>query len=144
MSRELWNLLQASQEAFGSRPLVRLQDREFSFNEVFWRAEELSGELAQSGLRPGDPVALTLPNRPAFLVALLAVWKLGSPVALVSPRYSSSELGAIVRGAGVSTFIATASHAEKILQLLQRGRTIPFGDGYASERILHILQYGTL
>jgi long-chain acyl-CoA synthetase len=128
MSRELWDLLQVPRQAFASRPMIRLQDREISFDEVFRSAEALSGKLARAGVQAGDPVALSLPNRPAFLAGLLAAWNLGAPVALVSPKYSSSELGAIVRGAGVSTFIATTAHAQKIVQVLQTGRITALGE----------------
>jgi long-chain acyl-CoA synthetase len=63
--------------------------REVSYREL----DEASDALAQSlDIKPGDRVALLLPNCPQFVIAELAVWKRGGIVAPLSPLYTEREL----------------------------------------------------
>ncbi len=55
-------------------------------------AEALSARLALQGVRPGDPVALFLPNGIAFIIAFLAVLRSGGVVAPLSTHYQREEL----------------------------------------------------
>jgi long-chain acyl-CoA synthetase len=62
--------------------------------------------LASLGVRAGDKVALILPTCPQWVIAQLAVWKLGAVVAALNPIYTESELGALLRATGARYAIA--------------------------------------
>lgn len=54
--------------------------REWSFSEVVQRAGSLSGELARRGVRRGDVVLTLVGNRPEWVFAMLACWRIGAVV----------------------------------------------------------------
>ena len=68
------------------------EEREFTAG----RLEELAGGLAATlhrrGVRSGDRVALMSSNRPEFVVAVLALWRLGAAVVLFSPAWKRGEV----------------------------------------------------
>jgi long-chain acyl-CoA synthetase len=68
------------------------------FEERSWRAarlEELAGglatTLARRGVRAGERVALMSSNRPEFVMAVQAIWRLGAAVVLFSPAWKQAE-----------------------------------------------------
>jgi acyl-CoA synthetase (AMP-forming)/AMP-acid ligase II len=59
-----------------------------AFLEAVRRA---AAALARHGVRPGDVVAVMLPNRAAFVVAMFAAWRLGGVVTPISPTLVAAE-----------------------------------------------------
>ena len=49
--------------------------------------------LEHRGVRAGDRVALMSSNRPEFVVALRAIWRLGAAAVLLSPAWREAEVG---------------------------------------------------
>lgn len=66
----------------GRRALLELARdgarREWSFGEVADRSARLAGTLAARGVRPGDVVMTLIGNRPDWVFAMLACWRLGA------------------------------------------------------------------
>jgi carnitine-CoA ligase len=59
-------------------------------------ARDVAGLVAsfhRRGVRPGDPVAVALPNHPGFLLAWTALTRLGAVAVCLNPRSSVDELG---------------------------------------------------
>src|SRR5687768_18393859 len=52
--------------------------REISFGEVADRSARLAGALATRGVRRGDVVMTLVGNRPEWVYAMLACWRLGA------------------------------------------------------------------
>src|SRR5262245_12809016 len=48
--------------------------------------------LEHRGVRSGDRVAVMSSNRPEFVIALWAVWRLGAAAVLLSPAWKRSEV----------------------------------------------------
>src|SRR5262245_64110683 len=48
--------------------------------------------LEHRGVRSGDRVALMSSNRPEFVVALWAIWRLGASAVLLSPAWKRTEV----------------------------------------------------
>jgi acyl-CoA synthetase (AMP-forming)/AMP-acid ligase II len=67
-------------------------DRRYSRTELAAQAEGLAATLARRGVRAGDRVALMSSNRPEFVVAIWAIWRLGAAVALISPAWRRAEV----------------------------------------------------
>ncbi|MGX6447281.1 class I adenylate-forming enzyme family protein [Patulibacter sp. S7RM1-6] len=55
-------------------------------------ADALASLLRSRGFRPGERLALCLQNDPAFLVGLVAAWRLGGIAAAISPMAKHDEL----------------------------------------------------
>ena len=83
----------------------------FKGRRLSWRQlDELSNAaavgLSSLGVRQGDRVALILPTSPQWIIAQLAVWKIGAVVAALNPIYTEHELGTLLRATGARFAIA--------------------------------------
>ncbi|GAA3205068.1 class I adenylate-forming enzyme family protein [Actinocorallia longicatena] len=68
------------------------EEQEFSRERLDTLSDGLAARLAQrEGVRPGDRVALMSSNRPEFVVAVQAIWRLGAAVVLFSPAWKRAE-----------------------------------------------------
>ena len=89
-------LLDASAGAHAERPAVVWRDGVLSHAVLHRRAAGFARFLADSGVRAGDRVALSIPNTWAFAAALLGALKLGAVVAPLDPRLTDDEHRAIL------------------------------------------------
>ena len=64
--------------------------------ELDRRANAFARRLRAEAIGPGDRVALSMPNRAAFAVALLGGWKVGAAMAPLNPLTASQELDRIL------------------------------------------------
>jgi fatty-acyl-CoA synthase len=60
------------------------------------QARRVAEGLARQGIGPGDRVALLLPNRPEFLVLLLALARLGATAVPLDPRLGVEEIATLL------------------------------------------------
>src|SRR5262249_22158882 len=67
-------------------------DQEFTLDELDALAAGLAHTLSGNGVRTGDRVALMASNRPEFVVAVRAIWRLGASVVLFSPAWKRGEV----------------------------------------------------
>lgn len=68
------------------------EDRAYSRAELEALASGLAVRLAERGVSAGTRVALMSSNRPEFVVAVRAIWRLGASVVLLSPAYKQDEV----------------------------------------------------
>jgi long-chain acyl-CoA synthetase len=90
-------------------PSLTLSRERASGAELSERAASLAAGLGAHGVRPGDPVAIMLPNGLAAAVAILGVTRLGAIAVPLSPHAKPAELAFVFRDAGV-TAVLTDEH----------------------------------
>lgn len=73
----------------------------FTFAELIARIERLAHGLADSGVSPGDPVALVMRGDPWFVSCFHAVTALGAVAVPVNPSFKQAEIGSYCRDAEV-------------------------------------------
>ncbi len=88
-------------ERHPGRHLLSFEGSAFSYASFATRVGAAAAALHGWGLRPGDRVALYLGNTPSYLVAYLAALWCGAVVVPANTRYRESELGHMLRDAGV-------------------------------------------
>lgn len=71
---------------------LAFDDREYTLAELDELANGLATTLEHRGVRRGDRVALMSSNRPEFVVALRAIWRLGAAAVLLSPAWRETEV----------------------------------------------------
>ena len=76
-----------------SEPAVlAFDEREYTLAELDALANGMATTLEQRGVLAGDRVALMSSNRPEFVIALRAIWRLGAAAVLLSPAWRESEV----------------------------------------------------
>lgn len=93
---------------FWSHRCRRTPDAPFLASEgsrwTYGQFDEWSGELARdlraAGIGPGDRLAVILPNTPAHLRLLIAVFKLGCTAVPINPDSTPQEAGFVLRASG--------------------------------------------
>ena len=63
-----------------------------SYRQLSAASTAFAAALIGLGVRPGDRVALLLPNCPQFLICEFGIWKAGGVVVALNPTYSEREL----------------------------------------------------
>jgi long-chain acyl-CoA synthetase len=89
-------LLEASARAHGGRTALAWDGGTLSYAALDARACAQARALDARGVRPGDRVAITIPNRWQFAVGVLGALKAGATVAPLDPLLTGEERAAIV------------------------------------------------
>jgi acyl-CoA synthetase (AMP-forming)/AMP-acid ligase II len=71
---------------------LAFEEREYTLPQLDALANGMATVLEQRGVRPGARVALMSSNRPEFVTALWAIWRLGASAVLLSPAWKRAEV----------------------------------------------------
>src|SRR5689334_9732610 len=102
---DLWTLAEVFRRSAREHPertLIVAGATKQSYAQVDARSSSLAAAMSELGLGAGDHIAIILPNRPEWIVALLACAKLGATVVPVNPRLNYHELKYQLRHAEAS------------------------------------------
>jgi acetyl-CoA synthetase len=80
--------------------------REISFGEVADRSARLAGALAARGVGRGDVVMTLIGNRPEWVYAMVACWRLGAVAQPCTEQLRPADLRARVEAVGPRAFVA--------------------------------------
>ena len=68
------------------------EERHYTLPQLDALADGLAASLRERGVTAGERVALMASNRPEFVVALHAIWRLAAVVVLISPAWKRREV----------------------------------------------------
>ncbi len=93
----MWTFLEPSLVKYKKRTAWvcregRKQKRKVTYREISRAALANAALLRSEGVGPGDVVGVTAPNGPEWVVAALAIWKLGAVVAPIHIGNSAAEI----------------------------------------------------
>lgn len=74
------------------RVVLAFGDRQFSRADLDAHSDRMAAELRRRGVQSGTRVALMSSNRPEFVIAVLAIWRLGAAAVLLSPAWKPGEV----------------------------------------------------
>ena len=92
MTSNLASILTRSAAAFPTRTALVAGDTELDYATVDTFARMFAGALRDLGIRPGEHVALVLPNAPQFTVAFFGCQYAGNPVVPLNVLLTADEL----------------------------------------------------
>ncbi len=81
-------------------------DRRITYTQLDDLSDRFAGSLVRRGLRPGDRVAIMLPNCPQFVVAAYGIWKAGGVLVQVNPLYRGRDLAFNLKDSGAKFAVA--------------------------------------
>jgi 2-aminobenzoate-CoA ligase len=99
----------------GRHAAILYRQETISYASLARLALSLAAELARRGLRPGDRVALRVPNRPDFVIAWLAAQWLGAIVVSIPPLYRRREIAHIVNHSGATMIICAGDLIDDVV-----------------------------
>lgn len=110
-------LLDRWADATPTRRFVSDGTTELDYATVRQRAHGLGAALLRSGVRPGDRVAMQLPNWAEFVVSYLAIARVGAVMVPIMTVYRHTEVDHVLRNSGAVAAITTGEfrgfdHAE--------------------------------
>ncbi|TWT98461.1 AMP-binding protein [Stieleria varia] len=92
-----FGVLQHAAEQLPDRVAVQYGETQFTFRDLNADSIRCAAMLQRLGVRPGDRVAILLPNVPEFAIAANGIWRAGGVVLALSPLMVSSEISAMLK-----------------------------------------------
>jgi long-chain acyl-CoA synthetase len=86
-------------------PAIRYFDGVISYRELDAASSALAVALMDKGFARGDRLGLFMQNNPAFVIGLLAAWKLGGVAIAINPMNKAAELGYIFTDSGARAIL---------------------------------------
>ena len=94
-----------------AKPALVTTDRSLTWGEVDHEVDRVAGGLLASGLRPGDRVAILLPNCIEFAVSYFAVLRAGLVAVPLNTSYTASEVEFQLADSGAGLVVTDAALA---------------------------------
>ena len=104
----------------GAKPALLFKGSTVSYGELDSQSSALAAALSALGVRPGDRVAVVLPNCPQFFVAEFGAWKAGAIVVPLNPIYTERELEAALTSTGATVVVALTPFYQRIKNIQAR------------------------
>ena len=98
--KPLYHLLKAQAERFPEHPAVDFLGRRIRYQELWQSTRRFARALQDLGLKPGDRVAIMLPNSPQYLAAFYGTLLAGGVVVNTNPLYTAHELAHQLKDSG--------------------------------------------
>ena len=117
--RNLAEVLEAACQRHPNRDALCCMDSRVSFGQLSEMSTALGAWLQSMGLKPGDRVALMMPNVPQYLVALSAVLRAGLAVVNVNPLYTARELAHQLNDSGAVAIIVLENFAVTLEEVIE-------------------------
>src|SRR5437764_998159 len=86
-----WLLEEAARRA-PTRVACRYHDQQLTYAQLLSQSRRMAAVLRRRGLRPGERVALLLPNIPEFLIAAFGTWMAGGITVSLNPLLVADEI----------------------------------------------------
>ncbi|MEK7229314.1 MAG: AMP-binding protein [Candidatus Binatota bacterium] len=96
MQENFAHILERNAHRFGDKAALVWEEGSLSWTELDRWSSGFAHSLARQGVRPGDRVAMLIPNRWTFPVAFLGILKLGATVASLNPALKGEGLTEIL------------------------------------------------
>jgi acyl-CoA synthetase (AMP-forming)/AMP-acid ligase II len=111
-----------------NEPVLAFGDRQYTMAELDALSDGMAAALAARGVSAGDRVALMSSNRPEFVVALRAIWRLGAAVVLLSAGWKAAEVGHALTLTAPVLGVGDAAVLADLIPMLHLDEPIPPAD----------------
>lgn len=121
----LQSFLRTAAARFPDRPAVLLAGPGFTgsltYRALDRQSDRFANALVGAGIRPGDRVAVSLPNLPQYPVALYGILKAGAVAVQVNPLYHGDDLANLLADSGARVLVTLTRLSAQVEAI--RGRT---------------------
>ncbi len=104
---------------YGNNTAFVCMDKELTFNELNRLSNDFAGYLQQlPGLKPGDRVAIMMPNLLQYMISMIGVLRAGMIVVNVNPLYTPRELSHQLSDSGAKAIVIIENFAKTLETVL--------------------------
>ncbi len=107
-------------ERYPDRTAIVYLGESFSYARLRNLSERFAGALSSLGVKKGDRVMVYIPNCVQWVIAFLAIQKMGAVLVPVSPIYTSFEIEYMIKDAGVETVICADTNFGYIKEVMDK------------------------
>jgi long-chain acyl-CoA synthetase len=100
---------------FPNREAITFEGSSFTYAQLDQMSDAAAHRLIEAGIRPGDRVAIMLPNVPAFVVWYYATLRIGAVAVSISTRLAPSEVAFLVDDCQAKAFVSSSSTVATLL-----------------------------
>jgi long-chain acyl-CoA synthetase len=118
--RTLLDVVAESASQRPNHPALLFQGNTISYREVERLSTVFASTLTRLGVKPGDRVALLLPNTPQIILSLFGTWKAGGIVVPLNPLYTERELEHALCESGAETVVVLTPFYAKVKTIQPR------------------------
>lgn len=93
---------------------LRFEGAVMSYSTLLQQAMAFGRALEQRGIKPGDRIALVMPNVPQFVIAELGAWMAGAIVAPMNPTYPDDEIAGLLSRSGAVAAVVLSPFYDRI------------------------------
>lgn len=93
-------------------PFLLSESKNLSYGETYEALRKTAGALAGQGVKPGDRVAVILPNSVDFCVLTYAIFHAGATAVLINPRWTAHEMEGVIKLVRPKLVVAVNAEAE--------------------------------
>ena len=112
--RTLVDYLRDASASWPDKPALLFKGATISYRRLDRESDAFAAALQTMGVKPGDRVAICLPNCPQFLIAEFGAWKIGAIAAPFNPTYTERETQDALQATGAETIVVLNRFYEKI------------------------------
>jgi long-chain acyl-CoA synthetase len=116
----LFAFLENAAQKHPQRLALRFQNWKATYAQLEQLVGYAAAHLKASGIRPGDRVAIMLPNTPQCIISYWACLKIGAVVVMTNPLYMEKELVHHFTDSGATTLVTLDLLWKRIQPLLPR------------------------
>jgi long-chain acyl-CoA synthetase len=118
--KSLGDYLAETARDYPNKPALLFSGAKLTYGQLEHLSNDLGAAFIALGVRPGQRVALCLPNCPQFLIAEFAAWKVGAIVCPFNPTYSDREMEEALRTTGAQTLVVLNRFYERLKAIQPR------------------------
>lgn len=99
------SLVDRAAQRFGSKEALYFEGKRWTFAQIKADVDRCARGLIRLGVKPGEKVALWMPNRPEWIQLLFAVAKVGAVLVPINTRLRTADLEYVLRQSDSATLI---------------------------------------
>jgi len=116
--RNVLELMESAFEAYADAPAQENLGKVMSYRQLEQQSRQLAAFFQARGLKPGDTLAIQMPNVLQYAVTLLAGIRAGLRIVNINPLYTTTEMRGPLRSARAKAIVILANFADKLEQVL--------------------------
>lgn len=110
--------IRATIKEYGDRVAFISMDKKLTYNQLDKYADQFAAYMSSLGMKPGDKIALMMPNILQYPIALFGAIRAGFVVVNTNPLYTPREMKLQFQDAGVKAIVIAENFAYNLQQII--------------------------